>query len=130
VRAWLRRMSGRLDAVRRVFVAVAIEVLPGMSPPIGDGSPWRDARAALGCAMVALRVRFGAGRVGQVTAARVAVALSGGRLLAPGWPDDAGGGVATRVVPATFGFCRSLSRGPLPDNRCRVVEDGIEVHAR
>jgi hypothetical protein len=105
VRGWLRRMSSRLDAARKVFTAAAIAVLPGMSAPTGGGGPWRDMLAALGAAAAALRTRFGTtGAVGTVTAARVAAALSNGRLLSPSWPDGAPAGGATRVVPVAPGF--------------------------
>lgn len=104
VRGWLRRMSGRLDAVRKVFLAVAVGVLPGLVPPSGGDGPWQDLLAAVGAGMTAMRSRFGPVAVGEVTATGLAVAWSGGRLLAPGWPDGAGGGGATRVVPVAQGF--------------------------
>jgi hypothetical protein len=101
VRGWLRRMSGRLEPVRVVFLAVASAAGVDQPAPIGAGSPWADMVAALGAATAALRARFGpAGPVGVVTPAVVAAACSAGRLLAPGWPDGRAAGVATRVVPA------------------------------
>ncbi|GFG55234.1 hypothetical protein MAGR_66750 [Mycolicibacterium agri] len=46
--------------------------------------PWRDALAAVATATAAIRFRFGAaGLFGAVMPDRVAVAASGGRLLAP-----------------------------------------------
>jgi hypothetical protein len=52
--------------------------------------------AAVETATAAIRFRFGAvGLLGAVTPGAVAVAASGGRLLAPGWP-PAGG--ATRIA--------------------------------
>ncbi|GFG49657.1 hypothetical protein [Mycolicibacterium agri] len=49
--------------------------------------PWRDALAAVATATAAIRFRFGAaGLFGAVMPDRVAVAASGGRLLAPEWP--------------------------------------------
>jgi hypothetical protein len=56
---------------------------------------------AVDTATTAIRFRFGAvGLLGAVTAGAVAVAASGGRLLAPGWP-TAGG--ATRIAPDAAG---------------------------
>lgn len=101
VRGWLRRMSGRLEPVRVVFLAVASAAGVDQPAPIGAGSSWADTIAALGAATAALRARFGAaGPVGVVTPAVVAAACSGGRLLSPGWPDAGAAGFATRVVPA------------------------------
>ena len=52
---------------------------------MGPGCAWRDVLAAVATATAAIRFRFGAaGLLGAVTPARVAVAASGGRLLAPG----------------------------------------------
>jgi hypothetical protein len=100
VRGWLRRMSGRLDAVRLVFLAVVSAAGVDQPAPIGAGSAWADMVAALGAATTALRTRFGStGPVGTVTSARVAAACSGGLLLSPGWPDAGAAGIATRVVP-------------------------------
>ncbi|WP_237682944.1 hypothetical protein [Mycolicibacterium agri] len=51
--------------------------------PTGPGA-WRDALAAVATATAAIRFRFGAaGLFGAVMPDRVAVAASGGRLLAP-----------------------------------------------
>ena len=53
--------------------------------PDGTGCAWRDVLAAVATATAAIRFRFGAaGLLGAVTPERVAVAASGGRLLAPG----------------------------------------------
>ena len=55
--------------------------------PGGLGCAWRDLVAAVGAAVGAVRWRFGdTGLLGAVTAEQVAVAVSGGALLAPGWP--------------------------------------------
>ncbi|WP_239656528.1 hypothetical protein [Mycobacterium riyadhense] len=68
--------------------------------PDGAGCPWRDVLAAVETAATAIRLRFGAlGLLGAVTAGRVAVAASGGRLLAPGWPPPRGWAAATRIAP-------------------------------
>lgn len=103
VRGWLRRMSGRLEHVRARFTQVVIDIAAGVSVPTGAGTRWRGMLAALGAATAALRTRFGArGRLGTVTAARVAVALSNGLLLAPGWPGADPVRSATPVAPAAL----------------------------
>src|SRR6476619_1983352 len=67
VRGWLRSPAQRLEAMRALFLTVAL--------------------AAVATATAAIRFRFGAaGLLGAVTPARVAAAASSGRLLAPGWP--------------------------------------------
>nr|WP_239657013.1 hypothetical protein [Mycobacterium riyadhense] len=72
----------------------------GRGDPDGAGCPWRDVLAAVETAATAIRLRFGAlGLLGAVTAGRVAVAASGGRLLAPGWPPPRGWAAATRIAP-------------------------------
>lgn len=87
VRGWLRRLGGRLAAVREAFTAIGVAFGVDARPPDGLGCPWRDLLAAVGMAVSAVRGRFGgAGLLGAVTAGQVAVAGSGGRLLAPGWP--------------------------------------------
>lgn len=83
VRGWLRRFGGRVEAVRSVFTVWlrALQVDPVM--PAAAGGGFADAVAAIaGVAAVAAR-RFG---LPAVSAARVAVTISGGRLLSPGWP--------------------------------------------
>jgi hypothetical protein len=87
VRDWLRRMGGRLEQARAWFVGAAIGVGVDVAVPQGSGSLWVDALAAVGLVFEQITGRFGeAGLFGAVTAAGVAVTLSGGRLLAPGWP--------------------------------------------
>jgi hypothetical protein len=85
VRGWLRRFAGRVEAVRVVFTGwcralAADPVLPGPA-----GSPWADAIAAVTAAAGALVARFEAG---EVPVWAVATAISNGRLLAPGWPEE------------------------------------------
>jgi len=101
VRGWLRRAADRLEAIRGWFVTVAVRAGVDVAIPDGAGCAWRDVLAAVELATTAIRFRFGAvGLVGAVTPGAVAVAASGGRLLAPGWP--AAGG-ATRVAPDAAG---------------------------
>ena len=87
VRGWLRVFDARLHAVWAWFVSVAVAAGVDVTVPDAPGSPWRGALAAVEAATAAITARFGAaGVLGAVTAARVAVASSDGRLLAPGWP--------------------------------------------
>lgn len=87
VRGWLRRMAARLGSVRDVFIGVAVRVGVDVAVPDGLGCAWRDLLAGVGAAVTAVRWRFGdCGLVGAVTPAQVVVAVSGGRLLCPGWP--------------------------------------------
>lgn len=87
VRGWLRRLAGRLEPVRVFLLRVAVGAGIDVAVPESLGCPWRDLLAALGAATASLRGRFGAvGVLGPVTAWQVAAAVSGGRLLAPGWP--------------------------------------------
>lgn len=86
VRGWLRRAADRLEAVRNWFLGIAVTAGVDVVIPDGSGCPWRDVLAAVETATTAIRFRFGgAGLVDAVTPDRVAVAASGGRLLAPGW---------------------------------------------
>jgi transposase-like protein len=83
VRGWLRRFGGRVEAVRRLFTVLlrAVAADPVMPEPAGSG--WADAVAAVGAAAAAVAARFA---VFTVPVWRWASAVSGGRLLAPGWP--------------------------------------------
>jgi len=87
VRGWLRRAGGRLEVIRAWFLRVAVRTGIDVEIPDGFGCRWRDVLAAVAAAAAAIGQRFGpVGLVGAVTAAQVMVAVSGGRLLAPGWP--------------------------------------------
>lgn len=87
VRGWLRRMAARLELARVWFTGAAVAVGVDVGVPGGLGCAWRDFLAAVGAAVSAVRWRFGdTGLLGAVTAGQVVVAMSGGRLLAPGWP--------------------------------------------
>lgn len=93
VRSWLRRFAGRLDAVRGVFTVWlrALDPDPVMPGPGGDA--WADAMTAISVATAAVTRRF----VLAVSPWEVAAAVSGGRLLAPGWP----GAVDQHELPLT-----------------------------
>lgn len=87
VRGWLRTARRRLEVIRSWFLTVAVRTGIDVTIPDGLGCGWRDAAAAVMVATAAIGQRFGpAGLLGAVTAAQVMVAVSGGRLLAPGWP--------------------------------------------
>jgi hypothetical protein len=100
VRGWLRRAGRRLELIRPWFIAVAVHTGVDVAIPDGLGCPWRDAVAAVGAAAAAMHQRFGpTGLVGAVTAAQVVVAVSGGRLLAPGWPPASARGSRNTSCP-------------------------------
>ena len=100
VRGWLRRLGSRLEPARVVLLQVAVRAGVDVRVPAASGCRWRDLLAVLEAALVAVTGRFGAvGVLGPVTAWQVAVGVSGGRLLAPGWPVRCGPSAATRVAP-------------------------------
>lgn len=91
VRGWLRRFAARVEQVRVVFTGWcrALALDPVLPDPAG--SAWADALAAITVAARALTTRFGTDPnigldVGVMPVWEVAVSVSGGRLLAPGWP--------------------------------------------
>ena len=87
VRGWLRRASGRLEAIRARFIQMAVLIGIDVTIPDEQSYPWGDVVAAVDAAAAAIGQRFGpAGLVGAVTPAQVMVAVSGGRLLASDWP--------------------------------------------
>lgn len=86
VRGWLRVMAARAEAVRHWFVGIGVSAGVDVSIPKATGSGCGDVIAAVAMAAAAITARFGPVSVGVVTAAAVAVAGSGGRLLVPGWP--------------------------------------------
>ncbi|MEV2226892.1 helix-turn-helix domain-containing protein, partial [Nocardia vinacea] len=96
-RCWLRRAGGRLEAVRAEFVRLAVTVGVDVTVPKTAGSAWKDMLAAVEWAAVMIGDRFA--EFGTVTQAALVVAVSGGRLLAPGWPAASEQGVPTRVAP-------------------------------
>jgi hypothetical protein len=83
VRGWLRRFGERAEAVRSVFTVWlrAVAADPVMPGPAGGGLA--DAVAAIGALAAAIGRRF---VVSKVSLTETAVAVSGGRLLSPGWP--------------------------------------------
>lgn len=83
VRGWLRRFAGRCEAVRVVFTGWARAVPADPVLPGPAGSVWADAIAAIAAAVAAVTARFA---LGAVAVWQGACAVSGGRLLAPGWP--------------------------------------------
>jgi hypothetical protein len=89
VRGWLRRFACRVEAVRAVFTRWCRDLAPDPVLPEPAGSAWADAVAAIGAAAVALRSRFS---LGEVPVWQIATAVSGARLLAPGWPAPPGRG--------------------------------------
>lgn len=82
VRGWLRRFGGRLEAVRAVFTVWLRALDPDPVMPDAAGSAWADALAAMDAVTAALARRFAV----TVPVWQVATVVSGGRLLASGWP--------------------------------------------
>ena len=84
VGGWRRRSAGRAEAVRAAFTVVLVGV--GVDPvvPAVTGSPFGDAVAAVVAAAVSVRSRWPG--IGELPVWTLAAAVSGGRLLAPGWP--------------------------------------------
>ncbi|SGG70193.1 hypothetical protein [Mycobacterium tuberculosis] len=85
VRGWLRRFAERVEAVRSVFTVwlCAVDADPVM--PDAGGGGFVDAVVAIGALAAAIGRRFS---LPTVSLAETAVAVSGGRLLAPGWPGE------------------------------------------
>lgn len=84
VRGWLRRFASRAEAVRVVFTALLVSVGVDPVPPAEASSMFADAVAAVAGASAAVASRWP--DVGEVPLWAVAVAVSDGRLLSPGWP--------------------------------------------
>lgn len=83
VRGWLRCFVERAEVVRSVFTVWlrAVDADPVM--PEAAGSGCADAMTAIAVLAAAIGRRF---VLSEVSLAEVAVAVSGGWLLAPGWP--------------------------------------------
>jgi hypothetical protein len=83
VRGWLRCFGERAEGVRSVFTVWlrAVDADPVM--PEAAGSGFADAVTAIAALAGAIGRRF---VLSEVSLAETAVAASGGRLLAPGWP--------------------------------------------
>jgi hypothetical protein len=85
VRGWLRRFAGRAEQVRAWFTGLLVAVAAEAVVPGPAATVFADAVAALDAAARAVAGRFA---LRMVTAWQVAGAVSGGRLLSPGWPPD------------------------------------------
>jgi hypothetical protein len=100
VRGWLRRFAARAEAVRVFFTGMAIATGVDVELPGPAGPGIADAVAAVGVLLTAARQRFaGFGLLGAVTGWEVAAAVSGGRLLSPGWPPATVGPVGNTTSP-------------------------------
>jgi hypothetical protein len=82
VRGWLRRFAGRAEAVRSLFTALAVDLAADLVAPLPLGGVFAEAVAAIAWAAEAVGRRWPA----SWSVWEVAVAVSGGRLLAPGGP--------------------------------------------
>jgi Domain of unknown function (DUF6431) len=87
VRRWLRRFSGRAEAVRVFFTVLLARTGPDPVMPAGAAGLVAAAVSAIAGAAAAVAARWP--HVGEVPVWAAASAASGGLLLAPGWP---GGG--------------------------------------
>jgi hypothetical protein len=83
VRGWLRRFVERAEAVRSVFTVWLRAVDPDPVMPDAAGSGFADAMTPISALAAVIGRRF---VLPMVSLAETAVAVSGGRLLAPGWP--------------------------------------------
>ena len=84
VRGWLRRFVERAEAVRSVFTVWLRAVAADPVMPESAGGGLADAMTAIAALTAAIGRRF---VLSEVSLAETAVAASGGRLLAPGWPE-------------------------------------------
>ncbi|BBU23240.1 sigma-70 family RNA polymerase sigma factor [Mycobacterium xenopi] len=85
VRGWLRHFAERVEAVRSVFTVWLRAVDSDPVMPDAAGGVFADAVVAIGALATAIGRRF---MLSGVSLAETAVAVSGGRLLAPGWPGE------------------------------------------
>lgn len=85
VRGWLRRFAARAEAVRSMFTVWLRAVDPDPVMPNAAGGVFADAVVAIGALAAAIERRF---VLPGVSLAETAVAVSGARLLAPGWPGE------------------------------------------
>lgn len=85
VRGWLRRFAERAEAVRSTFTVWlrAVDADPVMPAPASG--VFAEAVTAIAAVATAVARRF---VLPEVSLAEVAAAVSGGRLLAPGWPGE------------------------------------------
>lgn len=83
VRGWLRRFTERAEAARAVFTVWLCAVDADPVTPDGAGEVLANAVVALGALAAAIGRRF---EMPTVSLGEAAVMISGGRLLAPGWP--------------------------------------------
>ena len=86
VRGWLRRFAERAEAVRSVFTVWLRAVDPDPVMPDAVGGVFADAVTVMAAVATVIERRFA---LPTVSLAETAVAVSGGRLLAPGWPGSA-----------------------------------------
>jgi hypothetical protein len=85
VRGWLRRFGSRAGLVRAFFTGLLVDVGVDPVPAAAAPSGFADAVAAVAGAAVAAASRWPV--IGAVPLWWLACAASGGRLLAPGWPE-------------------------------------------
>jgi hypothetical protein len=84
VRGWLRRFAAKAEVVRVFFTSLLVAVGIDPVPPSAAVSVFADAVSAVVGARQAVVSRWPL--LGEVSPWMVAVAASGGLLLAPSWP--------------------------------------------
>jgi uncharacterized membrane protein YkvA (DUF1232 family) len=85
VRGWLRRFAERAEAVRSMFTVWLRAVDPDPVMPEPAGGVFADAVTVIAAVASVIERRF---VLPEVSLAEVTVAVSGGRLLASGWPGE------------------------------------------
>jgi hypothetical protein len=85
VRGWLRRFAERAEAVRSVFTVWLRGIDSDPVMPDAAGGVFADAVVVIGALAAAIGRRFS---LPVVSLVETAVAISGGRLLAPDWPGE------------------------------------------
>jgi hypothetical protein len=86
VRGWLRCFAERAEAVRSMFTVWVRAVDPDPVMPEAAGGVFADAVTVMAAVATVIERRFALRTVSLV---QTAVAVSGGRLLPPGWPGSA-----------------------------------------
>ena len=84
VRGWLRAFDRNAETVRLLFTTLLVTLDPLSGPLPAHRSAFADAGEAVGACSAAARRRLGP--VGAVSPWQLAVAVTGGRLLAPTLP--------------------------------------------
>ncbi|CCC46122.1 hypothetical protein [Mycobacterium canetti] len=85
VRGWLRRFAERAEAVRSVFTVMLRAVDPDPVMPDAAVGVFAYAVTVIAAVVTVIERQFA---LSTVSLAETAVAVSSGRLVAPGWPGE------------------------------------------